>query len=509
MDKKELLALIEQLSEGTAKRIDKAISTLDKDVKGLESELLNLMLEDLLGKLSFTDGKLNNSAANISQINKLDKLFRKFRQNFLDTRMRDFGIELLDIAALTTDYYSAMGFDAGVIDRIKAANDAIKARIGLEGAQNRIVEGSYLDSLAQTPELKKELRTLMLSEMASKRSVAQVTRNLADFIKTNAANVDGALTRYYRQYAYDTYNQIYEIKNQEFATGLGLTYFIYVGDIIVTSRAFCAKKAGKVFSTKDAEKWRDDPDLVNKKSKASYVPLIEKGRYNCRHQLCYISESMAKRLAPEKFGAKPKYDFSDEYDLSFDISPDAKKLLGDKNISPNNLLKLSGGIPMKGLSISEVVIRARFGDSLHLNVISKDIVQERLIDFENKTIKNEVFKVRNEAILKGENRLGAKMLYTEITEAKKFGFEKIKTDAYKSEGWNGYYTWARCGYDFEKPENFRIFAKEFGRKEKSILDLMSTKEGRDFWKKNGERFDAVFDINNENQFNILKKYLDE
>jgi hypothetical protein len=84
---------------------------------------------------------------------------------------------------------------------------------------------------------------------------------------------------------------------------LGLKWFIYQGSNIKTTRPFCRKKAGKVFSVEEAAKWRNDPDLVGKSSAATYNPLLERGRYNCRHHIGYISERLAKRLAPEKFGA--------------------------------------------------------------------------------------------------------------------------------------------------------------------------------------------------------------
>jgi hypothetical protein len=114
-------------------------------------------------------------------------------------------------------------------------------------------------------------------------------------VKGNS-DVDGTFQRYFRQYAYDTYNQAHEIVNTAISEDLGLTHFVYQGSIIDTTRDFCRKKVGKVFTVAEAQKWRNDPDLIDKKTAATYNPLLERGRYNCRHFLQYISDEMAAQL---------------------------------------------------------------------------------------------------------------------------------------------------------------------------------------------------------------------
>ncbi len=107
------------------------------------------------------------------------------------------------------------------------------------------------------------------------------------------------LQRYLRQYAYDSFNNVFEAGNNLAAQALGLEYFIYEGTVIDTTRPFCAKKAGKVFSTEEAKEWVNDADLIDKKTRGSYRPLIERGRYNCRHQIRYISDTLAFTLRPD------------------------------------------------------------------------------------------------------------------------------------------------------------------------------------------------------------------
>jgi len=109
------------------------------------------------------------------------------------------------------------------------------------------------------------------------------------------------LTRYYKQYAYDTYNQVEAAKNAFFAQEVGFDYFIYRGTIITTSRDFCIKRAGKVFTVEEATTtWQCDPTLLKRKGVGdcddSYNALVERGRWNCRHQLDYVDKTVAESL---------------------------------------------------------------------------------------------------------------------------------------------------------------------------------------------------------------------
>jgi hypothetical protein len=105
------------------------------------------------------------------------------------------------------------------------------------------------------------------------------------------------LVGYYQQYAYDTYSKVREISNLHYADELGLQNFIYTGGVILSSRQFCIKKNGKVFSKKEAvNSWPHDSDLIDKKHLASYNPLIDRGRNNCRHFLMYVSDELAAEM---------------------------------------------------------------------------------------------------------------------------------------------------------------------------------------------------------------------
>ena len=103
-------------------------------------------------------------------------------------------------------------------------------------------------------------------------------------------------------------------------------------------------------------------------------------------------------------------------------------------------------------------------------------------------------------------------LFNEIIEqAKSQGYESITAYAAgdkDDEGYNGYYSLARFGFDGEIPEKLKEEAKEeFSAN--TIQDLMQTEEGRQWWRENGTGFEATYEIkNNETEVEEFSTIVD-
>ena len=83
-----------------------------------------------------------------------------------------------------------------------------------------------------------------------------------------------------------------------------------------------------------------------------------------------------------------------------------------------------------------------------------------------------------------------------VRQAEKNGFETIKLigGGTKGDSMNGYYSFARLGFDAELPDTTVKKAKDSGIAASRISDLMKTKEGRDFWKENGYAIEMTFRV---------------
>lgn len=289
MNLDEIIKAIDQWAKDFELKIQQLENGLDKRVIELQKKLLQ-ELQQIIEWLDF-DGKLiKNTPENIRQLNRMEGLMDRFQRDFTNEELRAFAQDILGVGRMTVGYYEAIG-QVVAVDKIL---DMIRDVIGVD-QQGNLLRGGYLDKLGRSDEVRSKLRDYVLQSVVQKRNLSSFQKGLKDLIVGND-ETEGVLQKYWRQYAFDVFNAIHEIANTTIADQLGLQYFIYQGSIIPTTREFCRKRAGKVFNTEETKAWKDDPDLIDKKTKEQYNPLVDRGRYNCRHFLNYISDEVAVEL---------------------------------------------------------------------------------------------------------------------------------------------------------------------------------------------------------------------
>lgn len=289
--------ILEQLRAGRkageelAALIEKRIAEIEKAIPGLERALL-LDLSDYMAELKTAEGGiLANTARNLYSVAAIDAALVQYTAEVgaLMVKLSKWAAEVADY---TAEYYRVTGWPLKVVDRIAKDTARIEAALGISGG--KAIRGGFIDAITTSSALKNEIKGFMVQAIQNRQSLAQTTAGLRTLIRGNKS-VNGLVVGYMRNYVYDVLNEVREIKSAEFAESLGIRYFIYQGSLIATSRRFCIKRAGKVFSTKEAEGWRSDPDLIDKKTAGSYR-YTQRGRHGCRHWLDYISDETAEYL---------------------------------------------------------------------------------------------------------------------------------------------------------------------------------------------------------------------
>ncbi|MCL2086325.1 MAG: hypothetical protein FWH05_01865 [Oscillospiraceae bacterium] len=106
---------------------------------------------------------------------------------------------------------------------------------------------------------------------------------------------------------------------------------------------------------------------------------------------------------------------------------------------------------------------------------------------------------------------GAAWFDSVVTNSINQNKEQITLKASKSENDNGYYTWARLGFDAPIKPYMIAEARNIGIDAFTVMDLMRTQKGRDLWKKKGHGFDYMTFNLSEDSTNMLalKVYIDE
>jgi hypothetical protein len=179
--------------------------------------------------------------------------------------------------------------------------------------------------------------------------------------------------------------------------------------------------------------------------------------------------------------------------VNFGISPETDSFLTSIHCNEIELLNMAGGIPEPGTN--EILHTAEYAANTNSVVFSSEselFFAERELFWSDKFIDNKFLTV-----FAAGRGIGTYIFFNEIIQARKLGIVCLKVSAAKSDRLNGYYTWARLGYSIDSPEDLEDFVQlmgDHGRNEKSMIELMSTKEGREFWKKNGFWWQGVFDL---------------
>jgi hypothetical protein len=128
-----------------------------------------------------------------------------------------------------------------------------------EDAVNRIAQGMYDSVIAgeKFSELVKTVRGVMVGH------VDRAGRPMA---------------QYARQAAFDTTMNYHNEVNLQKANDLGFNHYLYVGDIIKTTRPFCETRAGGVYTRGQITSW----NRFNWQGKSGPA-MTNRGGYNCRH----------------------------------------------------------------------------------------------------------------------------------------------------------------------------------------------------------------------------------
>ncbi len=115
-------------------------------------------------------------------------------------------------------------------------------------------------------------------------------------------------------------------------------------------------------------------------------------------------------------------------------------------------------------------------------------------------IKNDIFEVDED---KQGSGIGSEIFSRQVQTASAMGVSYLVCEAAGRPGdkMNGYYTWPRMGYDapIASIENAVKIKKQFPEA-KTLLDVMASEEGRDWWKANGLDIEkATFDLTSDSR----------
>lgn len=291
------------------KLIARTEKLLRKIAEGGEREFAQKIINYITKEIAvLTDGTIRVSQRNRNSINNIEQSIKGIETEIgkrLTIKVIDAVSELISV---NEDYYATLEPSKRKYDALKTeAREIIKKRLGIN-SKGQPIKGGYIAELVRNTNISNEVKKYLYNKVILGRGRYQDTIEGVKALVEGSKNTSGIFTRHLETAVIDTFAQVDRSINEEFAKKLKLKAFVYSGGIIENSRDFCIKRNNKVFTTDEAAEWHKDKDLPLTKAEkeigqpSGYNPLIDMGRWRCRHTARYISNERAIRLRPELKG---------------------------------------------------------------------------------------------------------------------------------------------------------------------------------------------------------------
>lgn len=307
---------IKELLDRKQDLINSNTDKLNASIVRLQTKLMDSIVDDVISEMDVVDGVIQDTPRNYRLIASLDKVFNTFSVDQAKILLPQLASTTSLLSDLNNKYFLATvsedllkRFDK-VVEGVKEITDL---RFGLKG--DKFVRGGPIEDLISQFG-GTEVKQIMSKAVAGNLNKRDFVKQMRGFV-TGTEDKPGISERKWKQFAFDVYQQYDATYNKKIAEEFDLKYFIYQGGLIEDSRDFCAAHNNKVWTTEEAQSWADwtpmDGDYpagyeVKAKIKSEvpsylgypgYDPLVDRGGYNCRHQLGYITQELAFKLRPE------------------------------------------------------------------------------------------------------------------------------------------------------------------------------------------------------------------
>jgi len=231
-----------------------------KSIKDLEKRII-----DVSKQLKTKDGKLEGVAVNLKQLQKVYKDVTKVVEQV-------YGSEVLDM----------LGDRDKLLGLVKKQFEDLGRSVEFAGLDVKTIEAlnkrSYQDFMAFGDQARDRISEAMYGAVVSGAPYSDLLKTITGILLGHEDIRGRPMTQYVGTWAFDEvmnfHNQVTLMKAEE----LGMNHFLYMGDIIKTSRPFCIARAGKVYSKEEIESWNDMP-WKGKRGPA----MIYRGGWRCRH----------------------------------------------------------------------------------------------------------------------------------------------------------------------------------------------------------------------------------
>lgn len=282
-----------QINEREKNLIDSADET--KAIIGAIQSLLMYKAFDYLSKLTVgKDGFLSDTIENLNQATLVGRLMNGFAGKQM-TKIVSFVIKkVLGVLLGSQNYYKkTLKAEKKIYSK---AQTMILLRLGYDLENETIIDGGWFDGLTKDHGVGSFLAKNLSDAIASKMTPEEFKLKFRKLF-LNPGGV-GYLDSYFKTFTHDFYMQVDAAAGYIYKEELGLEYAIWSGTLIDTSRPLCEANNNRVFSEKELLAM-EKTDFQGKKP--GHNIFLDRGGYNCRHILSWISTDLAMQIKKGEF----------------------------------------------------------------------------------------------------------------------------------------------------------------------------------------------------------------
>lgn len=298
------------------KQIDKAIAKFNKVIPKIQKEIF-ADIQEQLKRLDTTNGKIKTTVANLKVVTSIkNKLLRLILTPEYKKEVKDFIKAFNEITTLQNQYWQSVEKEfkpRALLKEIKtqAIADTVKS-----------LTASGIGSTIQ-----EQISDILRTNITTGGSYADLNDQLRESLVNT--KTDGLLLKYTKQITTDAINQYSAQYTQAVSNDLGFEWFAYQGSDIKTTRPFCdamtdfryfhITEIPDLLAAKDLYYMKDGvktkvPIYEKTKLPHGMIPgtnpanfQINRGGYNCGHQIRPVSAALVPADIKEKVFASPEY----------------------------------------------------------------------------------------------------------------------------------------------------------------------------------------------------------
>lgn len=298
------------------KRIDSAVSKFNNMIPKLQREMFN-EIQNELKRLDTSNGKIKTTVANLRIIISIkNKLLRLILTPDYIKEVKEFASAFNDITKLQNEYW-------------RSIESTFKPKTFLKEVRTQAIQ----DTVAKLTEsgigstIQEQIANILRTNITTGGSYSALTNQLRESLVDT--KTDGLLQRYAKQITTDSLNQYSAQYTQAVSNDLGFEWFAYQGSDITTTRPFCDAmtdfryfhvteiprllRAEGLYYMKDGVKTKV-PIYEKTKLPHGMIPgtnasnfQINRGGYNCGHQIRPVSESLVPLDIRARVFETPEY----------------------------------------------------------------------------------------------------------------------------------------------------------------------------------------------------------